>query len=220
MIHTRALTIRTYDCNLVEAALDSLYEQMKAEYGLKRHFERYQYHLKVFVLDLFACHQLENETVTYITYSRNSSDYAINTGRLKRGRPKKVVYKRMPPYRYTQVRWGKPLSLKITVKVVSFLEKHGYIEHHAGQWKPNGVGQLSRMRATDKLIDLLKDKHGIEIGMYCWDWNEGSPTVILRDKNKDPLWYRSTPEVQRMKENIRIINKTLERFPVLLYILT
>lgn len=74
--------------------VDTLYEMFHKEHNLKRNFEKYKHHIRTFVMDLFVCHQQEvdgSEVATYITYSRNQSDYAIHTGRLKRGRPKKVA---------------------------------------------------------------------------------------------------------------------------------
>lgn len=178
----------------VKAAVEFMYHRIITEYKVKRYQDKYRDHIRIFILDLFVANQLDPDM--YITYSRNKNDYGPNG------------------------RYGKlHLGHSITLNVIEFLEKHRYIEHHIGIYDAaSGIGRLPRIKATDKLIHLLADDYKIEVGMYCWDWNEGSPTVILRDENKKDMDYRDTDDTLRMKENLRIINRNMEKHAVLLYI--
>ncbi len=64
----------------------------------------------------------------------------------------------------------------------------------------------------------MVEEYKIEIGQLCWDWDESLPTVILRDINKEDISYEDTEATLQMKEDLRIINRALEKNGVLLYI--
>lgn len=180
----------------VKECLRSFLDEMKKGHWIitKRYEPLYRKAIRVFILDLFVAHETDPET--YLSYSRSKDDY------LKAGRFGKLY-----------------LSYNPTMKVKDFLQMNGYIEDHEGRYDKNtNKGRYSRMKATDKLIKVLKEEYKIEIGQYCWDWDESSETVTLRDENKEDIKYTDTPDTLHMKENLRTINKALERHAVLLYI--
>lgn len=72
------------------------------------------------------------------------------------------------------------------------------------------------MRATEKLIRLIKDDYNVTQSMIKHDENE--PLIILRDENGDKLEFEDTPETIQMRENLKTINKNLDRHAVLLYV--
>ena len=71
------------------------------------------------------------------------------------------------------------------------------------------------MRATKKLIKLFQ-KEQVVPGMMERDENE--PVIILKDQNKVPIEFEDTEETKKMAENVRLINKSLEKHAVLLYV--
>ena len=75
---------------------------------------------------------------------------------------------------------------------------------------------MSRMRATNKLIHLLVDEYKVEFGMIKWDEHE--PMLILRDSDKNEMNFLDDSNTIQMKENLKIINKNLERHAILLYV--
>ena len=179
----------------VKKALEFFQLEIKAEYQVNRYASKYRDHIRIFILDLLVAECLTPGM--YLTYSRNKNDYR-------------------PKGRYGKIH----LSYGITQNIVKYLENHGYIEHHPGVKNV----KLPRIRATKKLIDLLLDSFQIEVGMYCWDYPEDYPTVVLRankERKKDPhveLGYEDTAEIRQMKKNMDLFNRNLERHAVFLYL--
>ncbi len=177
----------------VKECLGFFLDEIKKDYRvIKRHEGKYRKAIRVFILDLFVANQLAPEM--YLTYSRSKDDFS------------------------RKARYGKMyLSYDVTMKVKDYLIKHEYIEHHHAQPLPP-FRKLPRIRATEKLIQILVKNYKIEIGMYIWDWNDSLPTVILRNDEKEDIPYEDTEVTLQMKANHRIINRNLEKHAVLLYI--
>jgi len=72
------------------------------------------------------------------------------------------------------------------------------------------------MRATDKLIGLVQDQHEVELPMIKRD--EDEEIIVLRDTNKVNIGYMDTPEIIQMRENLKLINSSLEKNAIALYI--
>ena len=179
-----------------QAALDFFYEEIKVEYKIKRadHEKDYRHHIRVFVLDIFYANQID--PVLYITFSRDKNAYRPGT-------------------KYHRMR----LSERISTNVVDYLRFNEYIEYVPGFYdRATGISRLPKFRATEKFRSLLQDDFKVEIGMYIWDWDDTKPTVDLRDEDKKPLPYEKTEVTIRMEEDLKLINRTLEKYPILLHI--
>ena len=48
--------------------------------------------------------------------------------------------------------------------------------------------------------------------------DKDEPLLILRDENKEPIDFEETEETKRMTENLKVINKALEKWAILLYV--
>ena len=93
-------------------------------------------HIKVVILDLYAT--WISDPTRYIAYSRSKNDY--------KGRS----------------RYNKLHISFLTVPVVDALHSRGYVEHHKGFHNAElEVGRLSRMKANDKLIELIQTEYAI-----------------------------------------------------------
>ncbi len=92
-------------------------EMKKGHWVIKKRYESlYRKAIRIFILDLFVASQTDKEM--YLTYSRSEKDYT----------PKE--------------RYGKMyLSYDVTMKVIDYLRRHEYIEHHDAQRMPPFVIQ-------------------------------------------------------------------------------
>jgi hypothetical protein len=71
------------------------------------------------------------------------------------------------------------------------------------------------MRATQKLISLVKEEHKVVPPMINRD--ESEEIIILKDTKKKQIEYEDTNSTRQMRENLRLINRNLERHAILLY---
>jgi hypothetical protein len=185
---------RISDYPEVKTALNHIFDEMKSEAGIgKRYAKKYRNHIRVIVLDLFVANQ--NDPTSYITFSRNSNDFKPGT-----------KYGRMH------------LSYEISKKINDFLIKNAYIYYTKGFYYKDRPfsSKKPRMRATGKLIRLLKDENEIETGMIKWDENE--PTLILRDENGNDIDFVDDETTILMKNNLKLINRNLQKNGIFLYI--
>jgi hypothetical protein len=185
---------RISDYPEVKSALNLIFDEMKSEVGIgKRYAKKYRDHIRVIVLDLFVANQ--NDPTSYITFSSNSNDFKPGT-----------KYGRMH------------LSYEISKKINDFLIKNAYIDYTKGfYYKDRPFGSKKpRMRATEKLIRLFRDENEIEAGMIKWDENE--PTLILRDENGNDIDFVDDDTTIRMKNNLKLINRNLQKNGIFLYI--
>ncbi|UCE56579.1 MAG: hypothetical protein JSV31_14370 [Desulfobacterales bacterium] len=179
----------------VKSALNYILDEMKSEVGIgKRYAKKYIDHIRVIVLDLFVANQ--NDPTSYITFSRNSNNFKPGT-----------KYGRMH------------LSYEISKKINDFLIKNAYIDYTEGFYNKDRPfsSKKPRMRATEKLIRLLKNDNEIEEGMIHWD--ESEPTLILRDdEKKEIIDFQETDDTIQILNNLKVINRNLQKHAILLYV--
>jgi hypothetical protein len=131
----------------------------------------------------------------YVSYSRNRNDY-------KKGS------------RYSSLHFG----YRNTIKTIDYLKKNQYIEDTKGLWREKNPRQ-SRMRATPKLITLIKDTYKVATPMIKGD--EKKEIIILKgekDKkgNAEKIDYVDTEETIQMRKNLKLINRNLQKHAILL----
>lgn len=177
----------------VKEVISILFQEMNSQKLVnKRYADRLRRNLIAVVLDLYVAYL--SEPKLYIGYSRDRNNYG-------KGSRYKALF----------------LSYEHLIKSVDFLIDNQYAENVPGYRHPDAPfkSRSSRLRATEKLIDLFRRKK-VKPGMMKKDENE--PLIILRDENKQPIGYEETEETKRMTENLKAINKALEKWAVLLYV--
>jgi hypothetical protein len=150
-------------------------------------------HVKVVVLDLYMAHQVDPEM--YVGYSRRAADYSRKS-------------------RYNE----SAISYRFLIRVIDGLMhgQLGYIEHHIGfKNRVSGSGYRSRMRATDKLLTVFAS-YFIKPHMVGRTNNE--EVIILRDSDKKNIEYEDTADTNRMRENLRRLNRRLDDTWIDLYV--
>ena len=184
---------RVSDHPEVKDVIAALFAEMKQQ-GLvsKRYGDKLRSNLNTIVLDLYVASLTDPKL--YISYSRNRSDYG-------KGSRNKALF----------------LSYELIIKSVDFLIRNQYVENIPGFRDSQNPyrSKLSRMRATEKLIHLFKEKKVIPRMMKR---DKDEPLLILRDENKEPVDFVETEETKRMTENLKVINKALEKWAILLYV--
>ncbi|PCK86182.1 hypothetical protein CPT32_13900 [Rhizobium sophoriradicis] len=84
-------------------------------------------------------------------------------------------------------------------------------EVHAGFHDPrSGVGRNTRIKATQKLIDLLSGRARLTLSDISIR-DEGFETIELRDSGKKPLEYEDTDDTLSMRNALGQINAHLQR---------
>ena len=167
---------------------DALIQAMKVVPGLSPQrpsdVDKLQHHVQFIVVNLFHVHQLD--PTRWIFYSRNKTNYG-------KGSDYKTKFK---------------LSHEYTVnKVIKFLLSNEYIEHSQFYYERDKpwLNKQSRIRSTQKLIDLIK-AHIIEQdgdGDKEWepedDWDDyGGEEIIVVKGLKPPKRV-----VYRMRNGVR-----------------
>lgn len=145
--------------------------------------ERYQKlrpTIKNVILNLYTCWLRSPEM--YVAYSRDKNHYSVG----KRYNKLFIKYEKL-------------------VFVVDRLEELALIEHVSGFYdRKSGVGKRSRMRASNCLIELFEGIESIDL-LHP----ENAEVIILR-KNGKQVDYTDTAATLKMRERLRIINKTLK----------
>ena len=184
---------RISDYPEVKSALNQIFNEMQ-EAGLviKEHEKKLKDHIRAIVLDLYVANQ--TDPTMYIRYSRRPK--AFNQGS-----------------RYSALFFG----YWNTLRVVDFLQSSGYAEGPTGYKNVDNPAKskLSRMRATQKLISLVKEEHKVVLPMIRRD--ETEEIIILKDTEKKQIEYEDTDATRQMRENLRLINRNLDRHATLLY---
>ena len=152
-------------------------------------------HIKIVVLDLYV--NWLGDPERYVSFHRS-----------------KTAYKR-------DSRYNKINASFAIVTVIDALHKLGYIEAYKGFHDMVGDrSKLSRMKATDKLIDLIQNKHKVTrqaISKY-----KGTETIILRDwvthkvngkdvERKEDIEYNDNRSTKKMREELQAYNDLLQR---------
>jgi hypothetical protein len=142
-------------------------------------------HLKVVILDLYEAWL--HDPKLYVGYSRDRNNYQVDS-------------------RYSKLHIG----YTALITIIDKLEQSGYLEHHKGFYdRRTGVGFQSRMRATRKLIDLIRRNRKVEA--YMIERVEGEEIILLKDKDGQLVEYNDTPMAMLMRAQLEVINQWLER---------
>ena len=173
----------------VNKAVDAIYEEFQAlpEFKGKQNIQKK--HIKVIVLDLYVRYLEDKEG--YISYYRMKGKYEKNT-------------------RYNQLY----ISF-VSVKVIDSLENLRYIEHTKGHYDRTGAraSHMSRMRADEKLIDLIVNKHQITPNMV--ETHKHTECIILRDKDENgkqvDIPYTDDANTNTMRKDLYAYNNLLRR---------
>ena len=140
-------------------------------------------HLKVVVLDLYVSYL--GDPLVYVGYPRGSDAYG-------------------PGSRLRKMHLG----LDSMKKVIDSLSTLGYLEDHGGfHDRETGVGYLSRMRATSRLISLIQD-YDVVASMIS---RKDDDVIVLRDlEDKTDLLFDDNEEIVRMRKALRSYNTFLQ----------
>lgn len=114
-------------------------------------------------------------------------------------------------------------------RVTDFLEQHGYIDEIVPGYPDLGnpdKSKLSLMRATDKLIKIMREDHKVLLPMVkpkvLTKSEERTETIILkrikldRDRKAKLKAYRDNAETRQMRQNLDRLNDLLDRTSILL----
>ena len=96
----------------------------------------------------------------------------------------------------------------LVVSIVDSLIKLGYIEQIKGKYdKQTGYGRVSRICATDKLLEMIKirDIHSVLED----NPDDTSELVFLRDKQKRLIDYKDNGRTEEAREKLKRINTLL-----------
>ena len=177
----------------VKSALQQIFVEMQEAGLVKAGYEKkVKDHIRTIVLDLYVVQQAD--PTRYLSYHRKSSAY-------KKGSRYKSLF----------------LGYRNVIKVVDFLQNAEYIEGTTGYKNVEipSNSKLSLMRAKPKLIEMIKDGHKVVPPMIRRD--ETEEIIILKDTEKKQIEYEDTDATRQMRENLRLINRNLERHAILLY---
>jgi hypothetical protein len=192
----------------VDSAIDHLFEEMIETYEIrlirKSSEEKLRHHIQFFVLNLYKVYHRDPAKV--IAYARDSKWYSD-----KKRRNRKRKFKLSFRYSVQNPPIGKP--------VISFLDSQGYIETFGFQNDRTGKGQsyTSRMRATEKLIDLIETQYEISEQMVEEDYS-GDELVLVKGLKPKPTYRyvmvdgkRRKQKVQRKRKVCKTPNKPIVR---------
>ena len=173
----------------VDNAVDAIYVDLCNDPDFGGNKTLRKKHIKVVVLDLYAAWLADPDR--YIAYHRTNNQYDSKS----RYNILKISY--------------------LTVSVVDALKDYGYVEHHIGYQDRSELGKshLSRMKVTDKLIDLIKDEH--QVPAHAIQRYKGVETVILRDRDsqgrKIAVEYGDNANTNRMRKALTAYNALLDK---------
>lgn len=129
----------------------------------------------------------------YSAYKRDTDLYVA----VRRGK-----WKKLPPRRYLTLPHS-PIALLRALDGLKH-EKLGYIEEHLGfQDEDTGHSRLTRIKAKQKLIDLIDEMLGDDGAEIYYQLPE---LVQLKDEDKTLIDYDDTDDTNRMRDNLQRIN--------------
>ena len=183
----------------VNAAVNAICTDLKNDPDFTGNETLKKKHIKVIVLDLYVAWL--TDPALYLAYHRDKSAYNNKS-------------------RYN----GLHISF-LSVSIIDALQRRRYIDHHLGHYGRDGSwsSHLSRMKATDKLIKLVKDDH--KVTSKAIKTFKNTETIILRDwvEDKDgnlrkrDIEYTDTRETNRMRKELgkynALINATTIEIP-------
>jgi hypothetical protein len=177
--------------DLLEAQLHELEQRKRARKGIDR--QRFRATLEAFVLDLLV--EAWSDPSRWLAYSRGRGDYQ------------------------GQTRYRNPLvTYQAVCKVADLLVTAGYAEGKTGFYDRSHyegmapVGRRSRIRATDRLLDLASSQGLTRKGVGI---AAASETILLRapklvhGKPGELIEYDDTAETRKMRDTLGRINALL-----------
>lgn len=184
--NSRNLDVHTWsDYPEVNRAVAQIYEEFKElpDFEGKQNIQKK--HIKVIILDLYVRNQEDPEG--YLAFYRMKGMYEGES------------------------RYNKLHISYVSVSVIDHLEELGYLEQVKGYQDRSGArpSRISRMRAKDKLIDLILNKHKIVPGMV--EKHPNTECIILRDKDGKNIEYTDTPKTKRQRQDLYRYNNLLRR---------
>lgn len=159
-------------------------KQLLNELGFKGSKKEVE-HVTVVLLNLYYAYCLDPDT--WVMYSRDRNDYKQGT-------------------RYNKLF----IKYDNMVKTVDGLLALGYIENAKGFIDRGSLKAFdSRMKATNKLIDVIKKKHAVKFEMiskYVPD-----ELIVLRNADGVDIDYGDTKEINQMRSVMESYNQLLEK---------
>jgi hypothetical protein len=175
----------------VKGVIDILFKEMEDK-GLvsKRYAPQLRKNLTVLVLNLYVA--FLTDPTSYIAYYRRKEEY-------QKGSRYKALF----------------ISYSHMINSADFLLDNGYA---AGTKGSEITSKVSRIRATQKLISLFEqEKVTPEMVERDKDAPE-EPLIVLRNENRESIDFEETDETRRMTETLKVINKALKEWAILLYV--
>ena len=175
------------DHRTVMTAVDELLAELKVKRQINRVTDPRKRAARVLILNLYL--RWLEDPPGEVSYSRNKARYTV----APRYNPSKVGYE--------------PL-----ISLIEGLSNLGYLRKTAKGFYPRpgrGKGRQSRLQPTSKLIDLLRNKFGIEGGMI--DSHGKTETVVLRDQDKRDVDYNETSKTKGWRRLLTDYNGLLRR---------
>lgn len=164
--------------------LEHIENEIRALGTIRRWHNWYSEHLRVIVLNLIHCHQLDKDL--WVAYYRMKNRY-VN------------------PSRYA----ASMLKHSPVVTIADALKNDlGYASGLIGYYdKTAGKGRLSKLKASTKLLhayDKFLGGSALEISR-----SKVGETILLRDKDKKLVDYADTAQTNLMRNNLESINRLI-----------
>jgi len=159
--------------------------EVKANAKIVRKYDRFPNHLKIILLNLLYFHGIDPDMVISYSADKNIHSNPKNDGSFI-------------------------LKYHSMAKIIAALSRLEYVEKFVGYYdKSKGAGKRSRMRATAKLIDLVRLHSGNILIRNRILSSEGA--IILRDINKKSIGYKVDKDIIRMRKNLKLINERISK---------
>jgi hypothetical protein len=97
------------------------------------------------------------------------------------------------------------------MRVIDGLEVLGYLENHKGfQDRSTGRGRQARMRATERLLDLIQN---YSVTPFMVE-REDEEVIVLRDRDKEVLPYEDTEDISLIREQLVSYNAFIKKHTI------
>ncbi|TGU71032.1 hypothetical protein E4633_11820 [Geomonas terrae] len=161
-------------------AVTYIAKEIKESCGFKRWHERHNEHLRLIIVNIYKNYCVN--TTLYTSYSRNRNAYNL-----------------ISRYNVIKIRYD------ATVKIIDALKQLAYIEGVKGfSFKEQKRFRNARMKATDKLIQLLEER--FEFSPTFIGRADDEEVIILKDAEKKLIDYTETNETTKTRQNLQFIN--------------
>lgn len=106
------------------------------------------------------------------------------------------------------------LSYDHFITAFNGLRDLGYlvVRHEGFNDKRTGIGRVSRVIATRKLVDLLRDGAGLTRAAIVSRLGDDAPEcIIMRNSDKENVEYGDTPKTLKMRSDLKAINAQIAK---------